>query len=112
ALRFYTAGPPRGATAELLRFMLSPEGRQIISRHGFVPSGAARPLDPEAEVPEEGARATVVERVVFRYGATTVDAAARPSLRRVVARLREAPEARAQISGNADAEGGEPDNER
>src|SRR5690606_28701699 len=112
ALRFYTAGHPHGATAELLRFVLSPEGHEIISRHGFVPRNATLPLDLAAEVAHEGARPTIVERMIFSYGATTVDGAARPIIRRIVARLREDPTARAQISGNADAEGTESDNER
>jgi ABC-type phosphate transport system substrate-binding protein len=33
----FTNGQPKGATAEYIKFLLSPEGQKIVKKEGFVP---------------------------------------------------------------------------
>jgi len=108
-LLMYTVGVPSQTTANFLRFVVSPPGRDIVADSGFVPPGAAiaipsRPDDnPDPSAPE-------VERVYFAHVGQELDASSLLQLEELAERLVAAGDRKVLIVGNVDAGGGRNEN--
>ncbi len=109
-LLVYSRGAPSGSAGELLRFMLSDRGRAIVRAHGFVPSAAALPESSPAAA--DPSRRRSLERIVFPLGSTRLTAEGQAAVRRIARDALASPSARVFVTGHADAEGTEPENER
>jgi phosphate binding protein len=104
-LLMYTRGAPRGDAAGFLAFVLSPAGQAIVARHGFVASDVQPALAVDSGAPAAPSAAPhVATRIVFKLGATDVDAAGQAQLAALAKDLA-AGTGRALIIGNADSEG-------
>jgi phosphate transport system substrate-binding protein len=104
-LLMYTSGPPTGAVAAFLRFVLSARGQSIVEKHGFI-AGDAEGSTPVVE-DDLGMRATVrseVHRVLFRHRSVRLDAQALGTLAEISAELVQG-RSRALIVGNSDLQG-------
>jgi phosphate binding protein len=104
-LLMYTSGPPSGAVAAFLRFVLSARGQSIVEKHGFI----AGDVDGTTPVDEDefGVRATArseVHRVLFRHRSVRLDAQAVGTLAEISAELVQG-RSRALIVGNSDLQG-------
>jgi phosphate binding protein len=110
-LLLYTATEPTGPARDLLDFVYSPEGRQLVASHGFVPADLAPSLapapsgpDPSAPVPDD------LVRVRFASSSTDLRHDDRRDLMRLVRAVLDG-HGRLVITGHADSLG-DPDANR
>ncbi len=113
-LLIYTRGAPHGPAATFLRFVLSPAGQGLVTKHGFIasdtPADAILPADAESAAPEAPGVASVVVRLQFKAGSAKLTA----SGMRAITRLARQVAARGEwvrVVGHADAEGSPVSNE-
>ncbi|MCB9574713.1 MAG: TonB family protein [Kofleriaceae bacterium] len=112
ALLIYSAGAPRGAVADFLRFALSPAGQELVAASGFVPGDTPAEVLAALAADDPGdaaARGELVARLPFGRASATLSEAARVELAPLAQRAR-GDGARILVVGHADADGDPRDN--
>jgi phosphate binding protein len=112
-LYLYTRGAPSGLGGELLRFVLSAQGQQLVAQHGFIP-GSATSADVQLVAAPQGQSQSGPQQlghVFFTAGGARFTAEAEEALAGFLARL---PKSGYQLMlvGNADSSGRAEKNQR
>lgn len=101
-LLVYSRGAPRAASAELLRFVLSPAGRSVVREAGFVPSDAALVVADGAGTPATESPIALARHIQFAGASTTLPSGADRVLAETARLVAGSPTSRVAISGHAD----------
>jgi phosphate binding protein len=104
-LFLYSRGAPTGLAAELLRFVLSAEGQQLVAQHGFVPGGSkASDVAQTAGAAQAPAAPVQLLRLPFASGQIQLGEKEAAQLKEAIAKL-DLAHARLRIVGHADQSG-------